>query len=410
MGTREAVLSDGRRSGAPPKERKALTGAVTCVLVALVAAYLAHWARRDGLDLHIYRDGIESWRAGHNPYTQSFSIHHLHFTYPPFALWVLTPLTWASFAVTQITLWVLSIAALAAAVYAVCTRCGRAGGWLLLVQSIGWACLTVLIVEPVRSNLNFDQINALLLCMVVLDLLVVPRRHRGWLIGLAAAIKLTPLVFLAIPLLERDWKTAGRAATAALGATGLTWLIWPGVARTYWTRDVFEARRVGNVAYAGNQSLYGDLHRWPFPSGGQTTLWLVVSAATLIMGLAVAKRCLSDGRPVSAMLSLALVGLLVSPISWTHHWVWVALIPPVLLVDRRQVPRPSARAALLVLFSISVLAPYWWYTSGFGLDCLGDTLSIGALAVLAVWSWPIIFTGRHARERTPPTRTVDRGR
>ena len=45
MGTREAVLSDGRRSGAPPKERKALTGAVTCVLVALVAAYLAHWAK-----------------------------------------------------------------------------------------------------------------------------------------------------------------------------------------------------------------------------------------------------------------------------------------------------------------------------------------------------------------------------
>jgi alpha-1,2-mannosyltransferase len=366
---------------------RAVTWIVTGFLVLLAAAYLAHLARGNGLDLRVYRAGIGSWRSGHNPYLGAFTIHHLHFTYPPFALLALSPLTWAPFAATQIALWTLSITALTGAVYVVCLRCGRAGGWLLFFQSLGWASLSVVVVEPVRSNLNYDQINTLLMGLIVVDLLVLPRRHRGWLVGLAAAIKLTPLIFLAIPLLERDWKAAGRSAGAAAGATGLAWLLYPDGSWTYWTKDVFDARRVGGVAYAGNQSLYGDLHRWPFASGGNSVIWVAMSAATLVMGAYVSKRCLSDNRRVAAVLSLAFVGLEISPVSWTHHWVWVALVPPVLMVDRRQVPGLSPRIALWALFAVSVLGPYWWFTSGVGQECLGDSLSLCALVTLAVWSW-----------------------
>jgi alpha-1,2-mannosyltransferase len=353
----------------------------------MAGAYFAHWPWREGLDLRVYRAGIDSWRSGHNPYLGNFTIHHLHFTYPPFALLALSPLTWAPFGVTQIVLGVFSELALAAAVYAVCVRSGRAGGSTLLAQSIGWASLSVLVVEPVRSNMNFGQINAVLMGLIVLDLLVVPRRHRGWLVGLAAAIKLTPLIFLAIPILERDWKAAGRTAGAAVAATGLMWLLWPKASWTYWRKDVFDARRVGGVAYVSNQSLYGDLHRWPFAHGGHTAIWLVLSAATLAMGVYVAKRCLMDNRRVGAMLALAFVGLLISPISWSHHWVWVALLPPALLVSSGHVARLPARTALWAVFALSVLAPYWWFASGVGREYLGDSLSLCALAMLAVWCW-----------------------
>jgi alpha-1,2-mannosyltransferase len=247
--------------------------------------------------------------------------------------------------------------------------------------------LSVLVVEPVRSNLNFDQINALLMGLIVLDLLVVPRRHRGWLVGLAAAIKLTPLIFLAIPLLQRDWKAATRTAGAAVVATGLTWLLWPKASWTYWRKDVFDARRVGGVGYVSNQSLYGDLHRWPFTHGGHTAIWVVLSAATLAMGVYVAQRCLTDKRQVAAMLALAFTGLLISPISWSHHWVWVALLPPALLVNPGHVARLPARIGLWALFALSVLAPYWWFASGVGRDAFGDALSLGALAMLTVWCW-----------------------
>jgi alpha-1,2-mannosyltransferase len=375
------VRRRARRSLSP-----SLTYVVAGVLFVCAALYLAHWGRSDGLDLRVYRAGIASWRGGHDPYSGTFTLHRLHFTYPPFALLALAPLDWAPFAATQIMLWTLSILALALAVYVICRRSGRAGGATLAAQSLGWASLTVILVEPVRSTLDYGQINTLLLALVVVDLLAVPRRHRGWLIGLAAAIKVTPLIFLALPLLARDTKTVARGLAALAGTSGLMWLLWPGAARTYWTSDLFAAKRVGTIAYAGNQSLYGLLHRWPFPSNGLEAVWLLLCAAAVVMGLSIAHRCLADDRRVAAMLSLALLGVLISPISWTHHWVWVALIPPLLVADRgRGMPGP-ARTALWALCGVSILAPYWWFSTGLAADVLADSLVLTGLGVLIVWS------------------------
>ena len=161
---------------------------------------------------------------------------------------------------------------------------------------------------------------------------------------------------------------------------------WPIVSRTYWTKDVFVTRRIGDIASVGNQSLNGLLHRWPFPSSGQSSLWVVLCIATLIMGLYVARRCLAQGRRGAAILSLAFVGLLISPISWTHHWVWVALIPPVLLKVPKQVPSRLVRAILWLLFTVSVLAPYWWFPPGTAQRYLGDSLSLLGFILLVVWS------------------------
>ncbi len=363
-----------------------LTYVGTGVLVVAAAVYLVHWGRAYGLDLQVYRAGIASWRSGHNPYNGVFTIHHLRFTYPPFALVALSPLAWAPFAATQIMLWALSILALALAVYVVCRRGGVQSGWPLAARSIGWASLAVILVEPVRTNMDYGQINTLLLGLVVVDLLVMPKRHRGWLVGLAAAIKVTPLIFVAMPLLERDWKAVARGLAAVAGTTGLTWLFWPNTTKTYWAHDLFAAKRVGNIASAGNQSLSGLLHRWPFPSDGQAGILLVLCGAAVLMGFYVAHRRLSHGDRAAAMLALALVGLLISPISWTHHWVWVVLIPPLLLTEGGRSLRGPTRSALWALFAVSILAPYWWFTTGLAAEVLADSLVLTGLGVLVVWS------------------------
>jgi hypothetical protein len=86
------------------------------------------------------------------------------------------------------------------------------------------------------------------------------------------------------------------------------------------------------------------------------------------------------------MFALALVGLLISPISWTHHWVWVALIPPLVVAGKGLPRQRSVTTSLWVLFAVSVLAPYWWFSTGAAADILSDSLALAGLGVLVVWS------------------------
>lgn len=376
-------ITTHNRASAPPTLILVLTALVVCAALA----YFLGWGHRDGLDLQVYRAGIDDWMQGRDPYLQNFTSYQLPFTYPPFALLGLAPLAVMPLPATLAILWLTSIGALTAACYVVSVLGGQPRSRSLVVQSIGWASLAALAVEPVRSTLDYGQINVLLMAIVVVDALVVPKRHRGWLIGLAAAIKLTPLVFLLLPLLERDWKTLGRGVTSLIGASGLMLLLWPSTLQGSWFKVMFSARRVGNVTSVGNQSLFGLVHRWPFPLEGRSIVWLVASAVTICMGAYIAHRRLASKDRVLALLSISFVGLLISPISWTHHWVWIALIPAVIFNAQGRKLAAPVKVMLLTLLGISILAPYWWHSQGRNYDAFGGSLTVGAFALMAVWCW-----------------------
>ena len=114
----------------------------------------------------------------------------------PVALAVLSSLTWALFAVSQWLLWVVSVAATTASVAFVLRDRGYSGRASLWCGSFAWACVSMILLEPARSGLNYGQIEFVLMFLVVADLLVVPPPFRGIAIGIAAAIKLTPLIFI----------------------------------------------------------------------------------------------------------------------------------------------------------------------------------------------------------------------
>lgn len=376
-----------RRTGSRPASRVAsLSYAAAAAAAMAVFGYLLLWARGDGLDLTVYRDAVHYWWAGGNPYLAAFTHSRLRFTYPPFAFPALSPLNWTPFPVTQWLLWAASIGAGTGSVVLVLRERGIKVTPPVWCGALALSCISVIFLEPVRSAIDYGQVELVLMFVVVADLLLVPRPYRGVLTGIAAAIKLTPLVFGILLLVSRDMKSALRMAVSFVACTAVSWLLWPKLSRAYWLHDLLDPGRAGSLSYAGNQSWNAILHRSPFPATGSTAAWVVLSLLTLVVSTFVAWRLVSSGHRALAILPVALAGLLASPISWTHHWVWLLLIPP-MMVPRRsaEIARP-VQALLWGLVGLTVLAPYWWVTHGIGADVLGAILPLWSAAVLVVWA------------------------
>jgi alpha-1,2-mannosyltransferase len=370
--------------------------AVLIAAVLAAAMYLLVWGRRNGLDLRVYRDSVAVWRSGHDPYLATVSASRLSFTYPPFALLALSPLTWASFPATQCVLWAADTVSATVSVVLVLRDRGFAVDRRLWCGALSWSCMSIIILEPARSAANYGQIEFVLMLIVVADLLAIPPRYRGIATGVAAAVKLTPMVFVVVFLARRDLRSALRALVSFAACTAGCWLLWPGLPRVYWDRVVTNPARVGRVSYAGNQSWYAILHRPPF--AGSAAAWLLLSLATLGISGFVALRCARANHRAAAVICVALTGLLISPISWTHHWVWVLLIPP-LIAGRRgcEVPR-AARIGLWGVIALTVTAPYWWFGGGITADVLDALLPVCAAGSLAVWAAAYLAAGGRDRE------------
>ena len=203
----------------------------------------------------------------------------LPFTYPPFAAVVMVPLAllpaWLAAA-----LWTgASVAALAAVVVVVRRALDRpAPGWLVALLTGG-----ALALEPVWQNLTFGQVNLLLMLAVLVDLVGPERRWSGVLVGIAAGVKLTPLVFVVLLVLVGRRTAAGRAVLAFAGTVAVGFVAMPGSAATYWTDGLLDAGRVGPPALAHNQSAYGALTRL-LDGPPPTLLWLAVAGLARARG------------------------------------------------------------------------------------------------------------------------------
>jgi alpha-1,2-mannosyltransferase len=357
--------------------------AAAAAIAAIV--YLSVWGHRYGTDLRVYRDSVNSWRSGKSPYLATFTQSHLAFTYPPFALFVLSPLTWASFPVTQWLLWMASVAAATGSIVLVLRDMGAEVTQRLWCNAFAWSCVSVIALEPARSGIDYGQIEFILMFIVVADLLVTAPPYRGIGIGIAAAVKLTPLAFIIILVISRDLKSAIRATVSFLVWTALSWFFWPALSHLYWLHDVSHPARVGTIAYGGNQSWYAILHRPPFPASGSEVAWLLLSLITLAVSTFISWRCVRINHKASAIVSIALAGLLISPISWTHHWIWVVLIPALMVRHRSSdLPQP-VRIMLWGLIILTIAAPYWWFSRGIPADIFEAVLPLWTSAVLVVW-------------------------
>jgi alpha-1,2-mannosyltransferase len=343
--------------------------ALVAVNLAAVAAFLVSYSRHGvsfgpyRIDLGVYRMGGRAWLRGGDLYTQVLVTGgvRLPFTYPPVAAVVLAPLALLPMTAAGAVLTAGSVA-LAAVVLGVFLRrlAGPAAG---SVWAAGWLLPPALLLEPVRSTLAYGQVNIVLMALVTLDCLTAePRWPRGALTGLAAAVKLTPAAFVLFFLLRRDYRAAAVAAGsfAAVTAAGFV-LAGPDSAR-YWTAIVFQTGRIGGPATPANQSIWAVLARAgldPHTLPGAAA-WLMASALVVVAACRGMRYALAASQDCLALSLTAFAALLISPVSWSHHWVWSA---PALLtladLGRRHHHRLAGAAAAggLVLFAA---APQWW--------------------------------------------------
>ena len=216
-----------------------------------------------------------------------------------------------------------------------------------------------------------------------------PRWPRGIGVGIAAAVKLTPGVFLLFFLLRRDLRSAARAGLSFAACTSAAFALAPHDSLRYWTQIAYQPARIGGIAYAANQSILGTLARFGLSNPARAWLWLVLCLLVAALAVTGMRGALQTGHVTHALLLNAAAGLLISPISWSHHWVWAA---PALLTclcttspNRRRPPT----LAVLALLTFAI-APHWLLLSGDGRElhwawwqqATGDSYALTALAAL----------------------------
>ena len=368
----------------------------TPVLVVVVLAAVAGALRGDFTDLFVYQYGGQAVLDGLAVYESDDPVNSLPFTYPPFAAVLMVPLAplpaWLAAG-----LWTgASTGALAAAVVLVRRALGRpAPGWMVALVTGG-----ALALEPVWQNLTFGQVNTFLMIAVLVDLVGPVRRWSGVLVGIAAGVKLTPLVFVVLLVLVGRRTAAGRAALVFVGTVAVGFVAMPGSSATYWTDGLLDAGRVGPPALAHNQSVFGALTRL-LDGPPPTWAWLAVagpiSLAVLVVGAAWWRR----GDPVLGTCLGAMAMLLASPVSWSHHWVWA--VPVALVLWERNRWAGGAWAAVFVFRPI--LWPPWSQGREYGWSppehVVGNSYLLAAL-VLSVWA--AAAAARHRRDGSSESR------
>ncbi len=300
-------------------------------------------------DLLVYQYGGQAVLDGLSPYARDDPVTGLPFTYPPFAAVLMAPLaplpTWLAAA-----LWTgASAGALGASVVLVRRALGRTSpAWLVVL--VGVAALAL---EPVWQNITFGQVNLLLMLAVLVDLLRPERRLSGVALGIAAGVKLTPLVFVVLLVLAGQRATAARAVIAFGCTVAIGFVTMPGSA-SYWTDRLLDPSRVGPPALAHNQSVYGALTRL-LDSPPSALLWVAVAGPLgLAVVLVAASWCRRGDRALATCLG-AVAMLLASPVAWSHHWVWA--VPIALVLWERN--RWAAAAWTAVFVARPILWPPW---------------------------------------------------
>ncbi|WP_448851846.1 glycosyltransferase 87 family protein [Corynebacterium sp. 335C] len=336
----------------PAGRRRLLYGVLGLFSAVMVAQFVHQAFTYYMMDVEVFQDAGWALRRGQDLYSDDFPTRSgYRFIYPPFAALLFAPMTWAG-PVTLQVLWTLStIAAVYLILFMVLRR-------LRVPQAWGWAALLLglaLRIDPITENVSFGQINVFLALLIVADVLgFLPRQLRGLGIGVAAGIKITPAAYALIFLVRGRWGDVARSfgwfvVTVVIGA-----IIRPQESLYFWTDEFFATNRGGDAAYEANQALSGLLAR----AGVEGALLQVLIYAAFVAGAVAAGvaawKLEKAGRPVLALLTVALAVCAIGPYTVSHHWSIVVLGLPLLLTLRA----PWAMGLAVALWAALTLSPY----------------------------------------------------
>jgi alpha-1,2-mannosyltransferase len=286
------------------------------------------------IDLQVYVYAVKDMLAGRDIFATTTPVWNLYFIYPPIAAILMTPLALGPYGFWQVV-WT---GGLVWAQQSVLKRCGGPRGWKLGLLGIA----VLLAVEPIRTTLGYGQVNTILMALVVADLLPDPPEQRrripqGILIGLAAAIKLTPALFVIFMFLIGKRRAAITAIISFAVFTGIGAILLFRETVVFFSGLSGGDTRTASPLYVGNQSLLGVFFRLGDSSRTTTLLGLAVAGVLAVLGCLVAAHWWRSDEKVFAVAIVGLTTCLASPLSWTHHYVWI--LPMAMAVLSPGVPR-----------------------------------------------------------------------
>jgi alpha-1,2-mannosyltransferase len=365
-GTREGA---GRRG----KARRlvlgwlATAGGAAAVVLALVWLYAEYAPLMNDFEVYYY-GGTKVLQTGEAGISELYAPRDgLPFTYPPFAALLFAGLATMGLGQSgQLFIWAALggaavVSAWLARHYFGMTRWRDAlADWRFRTVALAGTGAIVLL-GPWRDTFVFGQINIILMGLILTDFALHGKSRAGgirWpaglLIGVAAGIKLTPLAFGLYFLVRRDFKALGWMAAGFLGSIAVAWAALPRASVTFWTEILPNTGRIGDPGYVDNLSLKGLLLHAGLPDSGVTSLlWLVLALALAGLTALVIRWAVAVEENFVAVSATAVLMLLVSPVSWSHHWVWIAVALPSMAFAMHRVP---SRTGLMRLGGWMVVA------------------------------------------------------
>ncbi len=303
------------------------------MLALAIAARLAftYLSSHDTLcDLQVYIGGGAALDRPGTLYSYTYNdVHHpllgpLPFTYPAFAAVIFYPLHLLPFGLIAFLWQVITIAALYGSIRVSQRLLGIPAGSGHRVAML-WTAITIWI-EPCTNHLQTGQVDMLLMLAALWAVYSTRWWLSGTLVGVAAGVKLTPAITALYFVGVRRWRAAAFSAAVFLATVAVSLLVVGDQARYYFTHLLGDAHRIGPVGIAANQSWRGGISRIVGHDAGHGPLVLAAIAVTAVLAVLAWRALDSHHAPpdrLGKLLVVELFGLLLSPISWTHHWVWV---------------------------------------------------------------------------------------
>ena len=379
-------------------DRRRLTLLLGVFAGVALAAYLVirTLAHPTMIDMVVYRAEGSAVLHGQDLYGKAVNVgtaggNQLPATYPPFAAMLFAAISWIPIGVLKVLVTAANIVLLATVVHLAAKLIGGwadrptfAERWALIAAVTGLA----LWFEPVWTTLRYGQINLALCALILFDLTRPPtsRWPRGLGIGLATGIKLTPGVFILWFLLAGRRRETIVSAASALGTMAVGFAVLPHASVKFWLHEMWDTSKVGKTYITDNQSLSGMIARVTHIDDPKA-LWAVAAVIVLAAGLWTAVRNSRRGDDTLGALACAVTGLLISPISWSHHWVWAV---PVAMLLAVRAPRLAVAWSAVFLSFLIWAVPHKTVGPSPDLNPLQMLLSslypLAGLAFL-LWAW-----------------------
>jgi alpha-1,2-mannosyltransferase len=248
---------------------------------------------------------------------------NLPFTYTPFAALIFVPFALLPLPIAEIVWTVINVCALGVISWWALDMM-RVSSWRFrLALSIGIAVFATLL-DPILCNLVFGQINVLLMLLVMLDFQRwMPPKWRGIALGVAAGIKLIPLIFVVYLFLIGRRRAAVLAGITFICTILIGLLVIPTAFHQYWLGGTaFDLKRILTPTDV-DHSLFGLFARLAGDATSPPAWAKFVCAIVGILGLIAATVANRRGHELLGVVLVGNTSLLVSPVTWMATMVWI---------------------------------------------------------------------------------------